>query len=203
MAKRIGEMLKTSDPIFWMSARFKGDHAVLGEWWQKVMEGSESNAPSNSPLAPTDFEFPQEWLSDIPSDEPGEQVSFVEPEPSLSDPIPTSVWEESAIPDTENSSAATPTVEPERVLTEVSPEPPAFPTEEVLETALRERFSPKRFERAMVTLERTKIRIPDERADKVECLTSGRLRPYERTDGISISGDLDYNGLWTRGPAIN
>ena len=167
MAKRIGEMLKTSDPIYgimeimqdreiaiWITARFRGDQAALGEWWGKVMEGSESDDPASSFLAPTDFEFPDGWLSDIPSDEPAEQDPFVEPERSLSDPIPTSVWEEFAVPDTENSSAATPTIEPEKVVTEMTPEPPAIPTEEELETALRERFSLERFERAMSTLER-------------------------------------------------
>ena len=167
MAKRIGEMLKTSDPIYgimeimqdreiaiWITARFRGDQAALGEWWGKVMEGSESDDPASSFLAPTDFEFPDGWLSDIPSDEPAEQDPFVEPERSLSDPIPISVWEEFAVPDTENSSAATPTIEPEKVVTEMTPEPPAIPTEEELETALRERFSLERFERAMSTLER-------------------------------------------------
>ena len=167
MAKRIGEMLKTADPIFgivevmqdreislWMSARFKGDQAALGKWLRKVMVVSESVDPASSLAPPADFDFPDGFLSDIPSDEPVERVPFVEPEPSLSDPIPTSVWEKFAVPNTENSSAVTPTVEPEKILTEVSPEPPAFPTEAELETALRERFSPERFERAMSTLER-------------------------------------------------
>ena len=167
MAKRIGEMLKTADPAssimkmvqdreisLWIAARFQGDQGALSEWLMPLLKGSISTGSANSPSTPTDFEFPDAFLSDMPSDEPVEQVPFVEPEPSLSDPIPTSVWEESAIPDTENSSPVTPTAEPEKILTEVSPEPPAFPTEEELETALRERFSPERFERAMSTLER-------------------------------------------------
>ena len=167
MAKRIGEMLKTADSVYgimeimqdreialWMSARFQGDQAALSEWLMPLLKDSISTGSANSPPTPTDFEFPDEFLSDIPSNEPAEQAPFVEPEPLLSDPIPTSVWEESATPDTESSAAATPAVEPEKILTEVSPEPPALPTEEVLETALRERFSPERFERAMSTLER-------------------------------------------------
>ena len=167
MAKRIGEMLKTADPVYgimevtqdrefslWMAARFKGDQAAASEWLMQVMEGSVSADSASSVPSPTDFEFPDGFLSDIPSDEPAEQVPFVESEPSLSDSIPTSVREESAIPDTENSSTPTPTVEPEKILTEVAPELPAFPTEEELETALRERFSPERFKRAMSTLER-------------------------------------------------
>ncbi len=166
MAKRIGERLKTADPVYgimeimqdreialWMSARFKGDQAAMSEWLMPVMKGAVSAGSANSPSAPMDFEFPDRFLSDSPSDEPGVQVP-VEPEPSLSNPIPTSVLEEFAAPDTETNSASAPTVEPEKILTELSPEPPALPTEEELETALRERFSPERFERAMTTLER-------------------------------------------------
>ena len=167
MAKRIGEMLKTADPVYgiievmqdheialWVAARFKGDQAAFSEWFMPVMKGSESAGSASSSPAPMDFEFPDGFLSDIPSDKPAEQAPFVEPEPSHSDPIPTSVREKIAIPDVENSSAAAPTVEPEKVLTEVPPEPPAFPTEKELETALRERFSPERFEQAMATLKR-------------------------------------------------
>ena len=167
MAKRIGEMLKTADPAsgimkmvqdreisLWIAARFQGDQAALSEWLMPLLKGSVSTGSANSLPTPTDFEFLDEFLSDIPSNEPAEQAPFVEPEPLLSDPIPTSVWEESATPDTESSATATPAVEPEKILTEVSPEAPALPTEEALETALRERFSPERFERAMSTLER-------------------------------------------------
>ena len=167
MAKRIGESLKTADPVYgimeimrdreialWMNARFKGDQAAMSEWLMPVMKGAVSADSANSSSAPMDFEFPDGFLSDIPSDEPGEQVPFVGPEPPLSEPIPTSTRKEPSIPDTEKSSAAASTVEPEKILTELSPEPPAFPTGEELETALRERFSPERFERAMTTLER-------------------------------------------------
>ena len=167
MAKRIGEMLKTADPAsgimemmqdreigLWIAARFQGDQAALSEWLMPVMKGSLSAGSANLPPAPTDFEFPDGFLSDSPSDEPAEQAPFVEPEPSLSDPIPTSTREESTIPNTENSSPALPTVEPGKILTEMSPEPPAPPTEEELETALREQFSLERLERAMSTLER-------------------------------------------------
>ena len=167
MAKRIGEMLKTADPVYgivevmrdpeialWVAARFKRDQAAFSEWFMPVMKGSESAGSASLFPAPTDFEFPDGFLSDIPSDEPVEQTPVVEPEPSLSDSIPTSVWEEFAIPDAENRSTPTLTIEPEKGLTELSPEPPALPTEEELETALRERFSLERFERAITTLER-------------------------------------------------
>ena len=167
MAKRIGDRLKTADPVYgimeimqdreialWMSARFQGDQAAMSEWLMPVMKGAVSAGSANSSSGPMDFEFPDGFLSDSPSDEPIEQLPFVEPKPPLSNPIPTSTWEESTIPNTANSSAAAPTVEPEKILTELSPEPPALPTEEELETALRERFSPERFERAMTTLER-------------------------------------------------
>ena len=167
MAKRIGESLKTADPVYgimeimqdreialWMSARFKGDQAAMSEWLMPVMKGAVSAGSANSSSTPMDFEFPNRFLSDSPPDEPTEQLPFVEPEPLLSDPSPTSTRKEPSIPDTEKSSAAAPTVEPEKILTELSPEPPALPTDEELETALRERFSPERFERAMATLER-------------------------------------------------
>ena len=167
MAKRIGERLKTADPVYgimeivqdreialWLNARFKGDQAAMGEFWKKIMAEHEWPNFGSSSAPPADFEFPDGFLSDIPADEPAEQPPFVEPEPPLSDLIPTSTWGESTIPNTENRSVAAPTVEPEKILAELSPEPPALPTEEELETALRERFSPERFERAMTTLER-------------------------------------------------
>lgn len=167
MAKRIGERLKTADPIFgiveiaqdpeiaiWITARFQGDQAAFSEWLMPVMKGSVPAGSANSPHVPTDFEFPDGFLSDILADEPADQTPVVEPEPSLSDAIPASVWEEFAIPDTENGSTPTPPVEPEKILTQVSPEPPTLPTEEELETALKERFASERFERAMSTLER-------------------------------------------------
>lgn len=167
MAKRIGERLKTADPVYgimeiaqdreialWLNARFKGDQAAMGEFWRKIMAEHELPNFGSSSGPPTDFEFRNGFLSDSPPDEPTEQLPFVEPEPPLSDPIPTSTRKEPPIPDTEKSSAAAPTVEPEKILTELSLEPPALPTEEELETALRERFSPERFERAMTTLER-------------------------------------------------
>ncbi len=167
MAKRIGEMLKTADPVYgimeivqdreislWIAARFQGDQAALSKWLMQVMKGSVSAGSANSSPTPTDFEFPDRFLSDSPPDDPTEQLPFLEPEPPLSDPSPTSTGEESTMPNTENSSVAAPTAEPGKILTEMSPEPPAFPTEEKLEAALRERFSPERFERAMSTLER-------------------------------------------------
>ena len=167
MAKRIGEMLKTADPTsgimkmvqdreisLWIAARFQGDQGAFSEWLMPLLKGSVSTGSAKSPPTPTDFEFPDAFLFDSTSDEPVEQAVIVEAEPSLSDPLPTSTREESTIPSTEHSSAAAPTVEPGEILTEMSPEPPAPPMEEALETALRERFSPERFERLMSTLER-------------------------------------------------
>ena len=166
MAKRIGEILTTADPVdrimeitqdpeigLWIAARFKGDQAALSEWLMPVLKGSVAAGSASSSPAPTDFEFPDGFLSDSPADAPVEQTPVTEPEPPLSDPVPASVGEEFAIPDTENRSIPTPTVEPKKGLTELPSEPPAVPTEE-FETALRERFSPERFERAMSTLKR-------------------------------------------------
>lgn len=67
---------------------------------------------------------------------------------------PAEVWEDSIIPDTETGEVATPVVELEKVVTKVSPEPPVLPTDEELETSLKEQFSSDRLERAMSTLDR-------------------------------------------------
>ena len=56
--------------------------------------------------------------------------------------------------DTEKRTAATPTVDPEKGITDALPPSPDSPTVEKLEADLREQFSPERFERAMSTLER-------------------------------------------------
>ena len=200
MAKRIGEMLKTADPAsgimkmvqdreisLWIAARFQGDQEALSEWLMPLLKGSVSTGSANSPATPTDFEFPDAFLFDSTSGKPVEQAVIVEPEPSLSDPIPTSIREESTIPSTENSSAAAPTVEPGKVLIEMSPEPPAPPMGEELETALRERFSSERFERAMSMLERYGPeeglrRLRDADPEVVEQVERHRTRETPETD---------------------
>ena len=56
--------------------------------------------------------------------------------------------------DAEKRTAATPTVDQEKEVTNALPTLPVAPTGEELETALREQFSPEHFERALSTLER-------------------------------------------------
>ena len=78
--------------------------------------------------------------------------------------------------DTEKRTAATPIVDPEKSVTDVLPTLPEPSTREDIETALREQFSPERFERAMSTLERygpeeglRRLRESDpEAADRIE-----------------------------------
>ena len=162
MAKRFGEVLKeyglkkglkklTTDQenVIWINARFKGGESAFNEWWADVVTAYESNDS-----AWTDSELPQGEFFDISSDETALDIPFAENENVPLDRASTAFGEDSAIPDTDDRGVTPPVVEPEKVVTQVSPQPPALPTEEDIETTLRGRFSSERFERAMNTLER-------------------------------------------------
>ena len=168
MAKRFGEVLKEyglmkgteslmtdQENVLWISARFKGDESAFNEWWRDVMTVYESDESTSPALTPTDSDFLHGEFLNTPSDETTLDIPLAETEQAPSDRALLEMWEESTITDTSDRGIIPPPpVEPEKVVTEVSPEPPAFPTEEELETALRERFSSERFERALSTLER-------------------------------------------------
>ena len=162
MAKRFGEVLKEYglvagmneivtdlENVIWINARFKGDEAAFNEWWADVVTVYESNDSASA-----DSELPQGEFFDIPSDETTLDIPFAENENVLLDRASTAFGEDSAIPDTDNRGVTPPAVEPEKVVTEVSPQPPALPTEAEFEASLKERFSQDRFDRAMDTLDR-------------------------------------------------
>ena len=148
------DFMMNSENATWISFRFKGDPEAYNEWTAQVRSlvetggqtsrstsSSESGDFASPSLAPTDVEFPHSLQEDVPRGEHAAQGPFVE----LEDPtIPAPVTRE----------VTPPIVEPEKAITDVSPEPPALPTEAELEAALREQFSSERFKRAMSTLER-------------------------------------------------
>ena len=136
----------------WAMARFnvlQEDGESISTWIDNVYieEFSETvDASISAPLivSPGDTAF-EKNSSDRP---------FLETEPVHSNRALTA---DGDVPDTTAPAdrEATPTaIEPEIVITEVSPEPPALPTEQEFEASLREQFSKERFERVMDTLER-------------------------------------------------
>ena len=162
MAKRFGEVLKeygvvdgirkittNQENVLWIGARFKGDEAAFNEWWADVVAVYEVDDAVSPSLGPIDSEFSRKVGVDISSDLPDPDVSFAERETSAAE-----VREDSIIPNTETGEAAIPAVDPEKVITKVSPEPPLLPTDEGLETSLKVQFSSDRLERAMSILER-------------------------------------------------
>lgn len=162
MTKRFGEVLKehgvvdgirrittNQENVLWIGARFKGDEAAFNEWWADVVAVYEADDAASLSLGPIDSEFSREVGVDISSDIPEPDVSFPEAETAAAE-----AWEDSIILNTEAGKVAIPAVEPPQVAPTVSPAVPAPPTDEALETTLKERFSSDRFDRAMDTLER-------------------------------------------------
>ena len=162
MAKRFGEVLKESGLIkgmeelttdrknvIWINARFKGDEAAFNEWWGDVVAIYESEDSAS-----TDSGLPHGELFDILSDETTLDIPVSEPEQGSSDRARSEMWEESTISNADDRGVTPPEVQPEKIVTSVSPELPTLPAKHELETALRERFSSERYERAIATLDR-------------------------------------------------
>ena len=147
------KFLRTPKIAVWTAARFNilDNPEDISAWTSSVytseFENIEPASVSGSPpptVLPEETSF-DKIISDIPSAE-------IEQVPA--NRAPKEPWEEPTIPDTKAREVTASLIEQERVVTEVSPEPPALSTEAELETTLKEHFSSERFERAMSTLER-------------------------------------------------
>lgn len=149
-----GKFMQTPEVIAWATVRF--------EMWKltdfsKPQEGKESISTWMNSIDFNEFRDIEEAPVSMP---PSLQEDTFSDAPTLNGPVaeteqaPPEAWEDSTIRTTAPSAAASPTVEPEKIVTSVSPEPSSLPTDEELETTLRERFSSERFERAMSTLKR-------------------------------------------------
>ena len=143
----------SQEVAIWAMARFnvlQEDGESISTWMTSVYTdelGDNENTPDSDVLRAMSQEA-------NPFEQTTPDLPVAETETVLVDRASTEAWEESTIPDTHNHGSTLPAVEPEKVVTEVSPELPAFTTEEGINTTLRERFSPERFERAMDTLDR-------------------------------------------------
>ena len=134
------KFLTTREIGIWAAARFNllsDNQESITAWIDGVyigeLRGTE-DAPGSTALPPV---VSQEYTPSI------------ETEQEQAEQAPSKAWKVPEIPDTEAGEAMTP-----KVVTKVSPEPPAFPTKEELEASLKEQFSSERFDRAMSTLER-------------------------------------------------
>ena len=143
----------SQEVAIWAMARFNAlqeDGESISTWMTSVYT-DELGDTENTP----DSDVPRAMSREAdPFEETTPDLPFAEKETELVDRASTKAWGESTIPDTDNRGSTVPAVEPEKVVTEVSPELPTFTTEEGINTTLRERFSPERFERAMDTLDR-------------------------------------------------
>ena len=128
----------------WMAVRFHEDDAAFDTWFDQVRTKYEAG-DFTTPSAPVDtFDPPREEVN-MPFDE-------ITPPPAA--PVSAEAWEETPLPDTSTREITPPTVDPEKVVTVVSPEPSALPTAEELEATLKEHLSTEQFERAMSNLDR-------------------------------------------------
>ena len=147
------KFLRTPKIAIWAAARFNllSDNAESISAWTSSVYADEFGNTADAPVSAS----PPPVVSpgDTTLDETASDIPFAETELASPDRAPTAAWEDSIIPNTENRGGTDPTVKPETVITEASPEPPALPTDAELEAALKERFSSERFERAMSTLD--------------------------------------------------
>ena len=138
----------------WVNARFKGDQETFNEWWEGVRSLYEASNRPTPPVSTTDVEATRESQESTSPDDILSQFPFAETETAPADRASIEVWGEPTIPDTAPHAAVSPAVEPEKVVTKVSPDPPVLSIEGEIEASLKERFSSERFERAMSILER-------------------------------------------------
>ena len=147
--------MKDRDNVRWINARFKGDQETFNEWWKGVRSLYEAgNLPAPPHAASTDVEATPELREGTVDGEILTGSPFAETEQDSAARVPTNLWKEPKDTGPENRRVTAPVVEPEKVVTQVSPELPAFPIEQELEMSLRERFSSERYDRAIATLDR-------------------------------------------------
>lgn len=146
----MAQFMRDTENVEWINFRFKDDQEAYNAWKNQVRRrfemgiarvNSESEERASQALASTGVESIPPLQQEIPIGESTAQDTSVE----LEAPI---------IPDTADLAKTSPVVEPEKVVTQVSPSAPVLPTDEELETTLSERFSSGRIEQAMSTLER-------------------------------------------------
>ena len=145
------QFMRNSENAAWIGFRFKDDPEAYTAWKNQVRrrfeKGGISRATSESGdltrqgLAKTVVEPTTTLQQDIPIGENAVRDPLVE-------------LEDSTTPDSPSREVTVPAVEPEKVVTKVSPSTPALSTDAELEASLKERFSSERFEGAMSTLER-------------------------------------------------
>ena len=149
----ITEFMTNPKNVGWVSFRFKNDSDAYKAWVDQAFFRAETFPASRStpPEESGNFASTSSTLTDVDS-----QNSLQEASPT-SDPATKETFvelEDPTILPTDNHAVTTSVFDPEKVITQVSPAAPALPTNEALETTLKERLSSERFERAMGTLER-------------------------------------------------
>ena len=134
----------------WLAIRFHEDDEAFDKWWVDVRAKYDAGAFTTPSPASTDLEFPGNDQEGIPFEETAPDLPLIETEQEQAFTTPKDVWGEPPV-----DRSLTPTVvEPEKVVTEVSPQPPALPTEAEFEASLKKRFSKDRFDHAIDTLDR-------------------------------------------------
>ncbi len=177
-----------SENGMWLAVRFHEDEEAFDKWWVDVRTKYETGDFTTSKTPQTDLDLArnEQEASSFREDNPS--LPFVETEQTQGANAPNEVWEDPRIPDTLDRSLQSPAVEPEKVVTEVPPQPPALPTEAQFEASLKERFSKDRFDRAMDTLDRygeeeglRRLKEDDpEVAKQIEASRNGRERHRQR-----------------------
>ena len=144
------KFLRTPKIAIWTVARFNilDNPESISAWTTSVYTDKFGDIVE----APVSTAPPAVSQEALPFDENTSNIPFAATETVPFDRPQTTTESAPEIVDTDSRGVTSPAVEPEMVITE-KPEAPSLPSEEELETVLRERFSSERFERAMSTLE--------------------------------------------------
>ena len=138
----MAEFFAEEQNVAWMMARFQGDYFAFARWSVELLQDSELPVPE----MPVSFDT---YDVGSPAQGPGldTETSVPNRQPHA-EKEPIQSVKSHALKDFKD----VPTENKIDIAAELVPELPELPTEERLETALRERFSPERFNRAMQTL---------------------------------------------------
>ena len=140
----ITEFLSEEQNVAWMMTHFQGDYMAFGEWTAEVLRNptplpEETPAVVNSNVPPLLRDSEADTNSSTPLDSTEiDEISSIE--------LPSEILAESEILTEDDQDLDVESLEA------LTPEGPELPSEENLETVLRQQFSPERFSRAMNTL---------------------------------------------------
>ena len=139
----ITEFLSEEQNVAWMMNHFQGDYMAFGEWASDVLRNPMPPPEDTSAVVSNKSSLPIRSEADIDSSTPLDSTEIDE---MSSIELPSEILTEGEILTEDDKHIDVESLEA------LTPEVLKLPSEESLETVLRQQFSPERFSRAMNTL---------------------------------------------------